>query len=61
MLVLCKQASPGFASNLANLKHCIYSAWMLSREILPLLTKRLDQFDSVALLALTLFDKPGRG
>jgi predicted AAA+ superfamily ATPase len=35
---------------LANLKTDFYFAKMLSREILPLLTKRLHQFDSVALI-----------
>jgi uncharacterized protein len=35
---------------LAKLNTCVYFALMLSREVLPLLTKRLKQFDSVALL-----------
>jgi uncharacterized protein len=38
------------SNNLAKLKSCVYFAQMLSREIFPLLLKRLDQFDSVALL-----------
>ncbi|GAD51136.1 hypothetical protein NT2_21_00080 [Caenibius tardaugens NBRC 16725] len=37
-------------SILANLNYHIYFARMLSREILSLLTKRIDQFDSVVLL-----------